>query len=158
MRPNLTMVFVLCCLAIPAWAQTGRQEKTLNLSPGASAEEATISRAGNLVAAICSDHAVRVWSAQSGELLRTIADGKEPSAVQFSYDERLMAVAYEIVAYEKGEIKLFDVSSWEVRRDFADGPPVYWMTFSSDGRHLAGGADLGTYVWDIPTGKKTNIS
>ena len=32
----------------------------------------------------------------------TIADNKEPSAVQFSYDEHLLALAYEIVAYEKG--------------------------------------------------------
>ena len=70
MRPNLTVMFLLCCLAIPAWAQTARQEKTLNLPPGASVEEATISRAGNLVVAICSDRAVRVWSARSGELLR----------------------------------------------------------------------------------------
>jgi WD40 repeat protein len=158
MRRNLTVVFLIYCLAIPAWAQTARQEKTFNLPPGASVEEATISRAGNLVAAICSDRAVRVWSARSGELLRTIADGKEPSAVQFSEDERLLAVADEIAVYEKGEIKLFDVSSWEVRRDFADGPPVYWMAFSLDGRHLAGGADLGAYVWDIAAGKKANIS
>jgi WD40 repeat protein len=158
MWPNLTVMFLLYCLAIPAWAQTARQEKPLNLPPGASVEEATISRAGSLVAAICSDRAVRVWSARSGKLLWTIADGKEPSAVQFSYDERLLAVAYEIVAYEKGDIKLFDVSSWQVRRDFADGPPVYWMAFSPDGRHMAGGADLGAYVWDIAAGKKANIS
>jgi hypothetical protein len=48
MRPNLTVMFLLYCLAIPAWAQTALQEKTLNLPPGASVEEATISRAGNL--------------------------------------------------------------------------------------------------------------
>ena len=48
MRPNLTVMFLLYCLAIPAWPQTARQERTLNLPAGASVEEATISRAGNL--------------------------------------------------------------------------------------------------------------
>jgi WD40 repeat protein len=158
MRPNLTVLFLLVCLTVAASAQTPRQENTISLPAGISVEDATISHAGNLVAAICSDHAVRVWSVRSGELLRLINEDKEASAVQFSYDERLLAVAYEIVAYERGEIKLFDVSSWEVRRDIVDGPPVYWMAFSPDGRHLAGSADLGAYVWDIAAGKKANIS
>jgi WD40 repeat protein len=56
------------------------------------------------------------------------------------------------------EIKLVDANSWEVRRDFADGPPVYWMAFSPDGRYLAGSADLGAYVWDIAAGQKGGIS
>ena len=81
---------------------------------GASlAQGASVSRGGSFVAAICSDHIVRVWSAGSGELLRSLNESSKPqSAVQFSPDGRSLAVAYEIAQYEKCEIKIFDVDSW----------------------------------------------
>jgi WD40 repeat protein len=158
MLSRISALLLAFCIPIAAPMQTARQEKTINLPAGVSVEEATISLAGNLVAAICSDHAVRIWSVRSGELLRSLNEAKEPSAVQFSNDERLLAVAYEIVAYEKGGIKIFDVNSWEVRHDFADGPLVWWLAFSPDSRHLAGGSEFGAYVWDVATGKSANIS
>src|SRR5260370_14917559 len=154
MRPSLAILFVLHCLAAAASAQTARQERTIDLHAGVSVEEATISHAGNLVAAICSDHAVRVWSVRSGDLLRTIEGGREPSAVQFSNDERLLAVAYEIAIYEKGTVKIFDITSWKVQHDLADEAPVYWLRFSADGRHLAGAGDFVTYIWDLAARKK----
>ena len=154
MRPNLAVLLLVCCLADAAPEQTARQEKTIDLPAGVSVEQASISHAANLVAAICRDHAVRVWSLRSGELLRTIADAREPTALQFSHDERLLAIAYQIAMYEKGAIKIFDVNSWETRHDFADGSPVWWLTFSADGRRLASGGDFDTYVWDLPGGKK----
>ena len=155
MRPSLAILILLHCLATAASAQTARQEKTIDLPAGVSVEEATISHAGNLVVAICSDHAVRVWSVRSGDLLRTIEGGREPSAVQFSHDDRLLAVAYEIAIYEKGAVKIFDIDSWKVQHDFTDEAPVYWLTFSADGRHLAGAGDFVTYIWDLPARKKT---
>lgn len=158
MRPSLAILFLIHCLATAASAQTARQEKTIDLPAGVSVEEATISHAGSMVAAICSDHAVRVWSVRSGELLRTIDGGREPSTVQFSNDERFLAVAYEIAIYEKGAVKIFDIGSWKVQHDFADEAPVYWLTFSADGRHLAGAGDFVTYVWDLSARKKATIS
>jgi WD40 repeat protein len=155
---RISALLLAFCIAIAAQAQTARQGKTINLPTGVSIEEATISHAGNLVAAVCSDHAVRVWSVRSGELLWSLNDAIELSAVQFSNDERLLAVAYEIIPYEKGGIKIFDVNSREVRHDFANGPPVWWLAFSPDGRHLAGGSEFGAYVWDASTGKRANIS
>ena len=158
MRPSLAILILLHCLATAASAQTARQEKTIDLPAGVSVEEATISHAGNLVVAICSDHAVRVWSVRSGDLLRTIEGGREPSAVQFSNDERFLAVAYEIAIYEKGAVKIFDIDSWKVQHDFTDEAPVYWLTFSADGRHLAGAGNFVSYVWDLPARKKATIS
>ena len=155
---RISTLLLVSCASIAAPAQTARQEKTVTLPEGVSVELATISRTGNLVAAICSDRSVRVWSARSGELLRTISEGKELGAVQFSEDERLLAVDYEIVKYEKGALKIFDIDSWKVRHDFADGPPVWWMAFSPDGRRLAGGSGIAAYVWDVATGKVTDIS
>ncbi len=158
MLSRISALLLVSCVPVAAPAQTARQEKTINLPEGVSVELAAISHAGNLVAAICSDRTVRVWFARSGELLRTIADGREVGAVQFSDDERLLAVDYEVVKYEKGALKIFDVDSWKVRYDIADGPPVWSLAFSPDGRHLAGGSGLAAYVWDAATGKLTDIS
>src|SRR5260370_34081816 len=101
MRPSLAILILLHCLATAASAQTARQEKIIDLPAGVSVEEATISHAGNLVVAICSDHAVRGWSVRSGDLLRALEGGREPSAVQFPHDDRPLAVAYELSIYEK---------------------------------------------------------
>src|SRR5260370_4016291 len=124
MRPSLAILILLHCLATAAPAQTARQEKTIDLPAGVSVEEATISHAGNLVVAICSDHAVRLWSVRSSDLLPTIEGGRGPSAVQFSNDDRLLAVAYEIAIYEQGAVKSFATDSWKVRHDFPDEPPA----------------------------------
>src|SRR5260370_3282291 len=113
MRPSLAILILLHCLATAAPAQTARQEKTIDLPAGVSVEEATISHAGNLVVAICSDHAVRVWSVRSSDLLRTIEGGSQPSAVQFSNDHRLLAVAYEIPRYAKLAVKIFAHDSFK---------------------------------------------
>jgi WD40 repeat protein len=159
MRPNLAVLLLLPCLAMAARAQTARQEKTINLPAAVSIEEATISHAGNLVAAICSDHVVRVWSARSGELLRSLDQNREPPlALQFSGDGQLLAVAYEIVAYEKAAIKVFDVDSWKVQNDFAAPFSMSVLAFSPDNRRLAF-SDLYTHVWDL-SGRKnlTDIS
>jgi WD40 repeat protein len=154
MRPNPAILLLLLFLAVAASAQTARQEKIMDLPAGVSVELATISHTGNLVAAICSDHSVRVWSVRTGELLRTIEGGKAPSALQFSNDERLLAVADQIEVYKKGTVKIFDLDTWKVQHEFVDEAPVYLLAFSADSRHLAGAGFIDSYVWDLPSRKK----
>ncbi|HEY1401884.1 MAG TPA: hypothetical protein VF953_09860 [Terriglobales bacterium] len=155
MRLNIAVVLLLCCGPVAVSAQTAQQEKTINLPAGISVEAASISRTGNLIATICSDHVVRVWSARSGELLRSLDENREPpSALQFSGDGRLLGVAYEIVGYEKGVIKVFDTDSWKVQHAFADSLPMYSLTFSPDGLRLAGAGDFDTNVWELASRKK----
>jgi WD40 repeat protein len=153
MRPKLAALLILSYLPVAALAQTVLQERTIDLPAGVSVEDATLSRAGVLVAAICSDHIVRVWSSQSGQLLRSIDEnGQPPSAVQFSTDGRLLAVAYEIVQYEKGAIKVFDVGSWKVQYDLAAPFTMNALEFSPDNRRLAF-SDFNTELWDLEKGK-----
>ena len=155
MRLSVIALSLICCVPTAVSAQSARQEKTINLPGGVSVEVAVISRAGNLVAAICSDHVVRVWSARSGELMRTIKeDTGRPSGVQFSGDGRLLAVSYETVPYEEGTIKVIDVDSWKVQSDLTSECMFCTLTFSPDGQRLASAGNSDTYVWDVATQKK----
>ena len=156
MRSKIAVFLLLFAIPTTVLAQSARQEKTIALPAGVSVDiaSASVSPAGNLVAAICSDDMVRVWSAKSGELVRSLkANTGAHSAVQFSGDGRLLAVAYEIVAYEKGTIQVFDVDSWKLEQDIAS-VPLYAVIFSPDGRRLSNAGDLGTEIWDLKAQKK----
>lgn len=167
MRLTVAVLSLFCCVPMTASAQSGqsgRQEKTLTLPAGVSvaaslSQGASLSRAGNLIAAICSDHVVRVWSTHSGELLQSLAEnGKPPSVVHFSMDGRSLVVAYEITPYEEGAIKIFDVDSWKVRHDLAAPFTMYALAFSPDKQRVAF-SELYTEVWDVSGQKNlTDIS
>ncbi len=156
MRTDLAVLLLLCCLGVAAPAQTARRETTIDLTAGVSLTDATLSHSGNLLAAICSDRLVRVWSAHSGELLRTIDEnGKLPSAVHYSTDDRLLAVAYEIAVYEKGAIKVFDVGSWKVQYNLTTPFTMYTLVFSPDNHRLAF-SDFHNdteKIWDLENGE-----
>ena len=158
MRLSVTVLSLICCVPIAVSAQSARQERTFTLPAGVSAAAslsrgASFSRTGNLVAAICSDNVVRVWSTRSGELMRSLDEnGKPPSAVQFSGDGRLLAVAYEINQYEEGIIKIFDADSWKVRHDLAVPFTMDALAISPDKRRLAF-SDRYTKVWDLSAQK-----
>lgn len=151
MRTHLALLLILLCAnTVPA--QTARQEKAIELPTGVSVEAAYFSRAGSSVAGICSDRDVRVWGTRSGELLRTLAERDQPPrAVAFSNDGRLLAVAFQVVAYKKGAIRVFDTDSWKVRNEF-EAPiepfAMYTLAFSPDDRRLAF-SDLDTRIWDL---------
>jgi WD40 repeat protein len=153
MRPYTARLLLLCCMPTAVMAQSPRLEKTINVPTEVSVEAVSVSPAGSLIAAICSDHVVRIWSMRSGELLRSLKEEGGQPGVQFSGDGRLLAVSYEIIAYEKGVIKVFDVDSWKVQDDLAS-LPVYALTFSSDNQRLARAGDFGADVWDLATQKK----
>jgi WD40 repeat protein len=154
MSMNIAALSLICCLSLAASAQTGGQEKTISLPAGVSVEYGTISRAGTLVAAIGSDNVVRVWSTSSGKLLQTLADGGHPPTdVAFSPDGRLLAVAYQIVANEKGVLRVFDVASWKAEHEFAAGSDVFTLAFSPDNRRLALSFVTKTQIWDLAESK-----
>ena len=155
MRAAVAFVSLFCCMPTALLAQSARQEKAINLPAGVSVEVSSVSPAGNLIAGICSDDAVRVWSAQSGELIQSLKEhGGLQGGVQFSHDGRLLAVSYETVKYEKGTIKVFDVHSWKVQDDFVSECMFCVLRFSRDGRRLASGGNSDANLWDVATQKK----
>ena len=157
MRPNF-LVLLLACVPVEVCGQTARQEKAIPLPAGVSIAAApAVSGDGNQLAAICSDRVLRIWSAHSGELVHNI-DANRAITVQFSGDGRLLAVAYEIVAYEKGAIKVFETDSWRLQRHLTAPFSMHALAFSPDNRRLAF-SDLYTQIWDLTSEKNlTDIS
>jgi WD40 repeat protein len=86
MRPYILKLSQLCSMPIAVLAQSARQEKAINLPAEVSVESVSVSPDGNLIAAICSDRVVRVWSIRSGELLRSLKEKGGQPGVQFSGD------------------------------------------------------------------------
>lgn len=149
MPSKIAVGFLLCGVPAAVLAQNARQEKTIRLPAGISVRAGSVSAAGTLVAAICSDRVVRIWSAQSGDLVHSFDASTGPAtAVQFSGDGRLLAVAHE-----KGVINVFDVDSWKAQHDLTASSPMYALTFSPDNRRLVSGGDFSAQVWDLTSGK-----
>jgi WD40 repeat protein len=148
MKINVAALSIICCLPLAGSAQAVRQLKSVSLPAGVAVQYGMMSRSGTLVATIDSDNVVRVWSMDSGELLQSLADGGHPpTGVEFSPDGRLLAVAFQIVANEKGVLRVFDVGSWKTKHEFAV-PDVFMLAFSPDNRRLAL-SGLVTQIWDL---------
>lgn len=148
MNMNVVALSLICCLPGVVSAQSGRQLKTISLPAGVTVQYGMISRAGTLAATVGSDNVVHVWSIDSGELLQNLADGGHPpTSVEFSPDGRLLAVAFQIVANEKGVLRVFDVGSWKTEHEFVS-PDVFAMAFSPDNRRLAL-SGMVTQIWDV---------
>jgi WD40 repeat protein len=151
MNMKVAALMLVFSLPVAASSQSGRQVKTINLPAGVTVQYGTVSRAGTLVATIDSDNVVRVWSTLSGELLQRLADGGHPpTGVKFSADGRLLAVGYQIVANEKGVLRVFDVASWKAEHEFVLPFDVFALAFSPDNRRLAlSGIAAHTHIWDL---------
>jgi WD40 repeat protein len=123
----------------------------MNLPAGVSVEVASVSRSGSLVAAVCTDHIVRVWSATSGELVHSLDVNTDPARrVEYSHDGRLLAVGYR-----SGTIKVWETVSWKVQQELTASSRTRVLAFSPDDHRLASVGRLDVQVWDLATGKVT---
>ena len=125
--------------------------KEVPLSPGYSEQAvAAYSPNGKLVVTCDLRSRLFVWSAESGELLRTLPLEGEYSGppMTFSPDGRLFAASERI-----GSLVLFDASTWRIAEKIAlpkdDDPFVHAMLFTPTSERLlvADGRD-GLGVWD----------
>lgn len=108
-----------------------------------------------------SDHTIKIWNASSGACLRTLEGAKffkmfflRGSAVAFSYDGQLVALAQE-----NGEIavRAWDASSDALLQTLRGHSVISSLTISPNGRLIASGSADGTVrVWDVHSGDCLN--
>jgi WD40 repeat protein len=102
-----------------------------------------------LLAAGCDDGKIRVWNAETGELLKVLAVDRSDRCnhVDFSPDGRLLAGIYRRQTGESDaggvqeELRPWDLARDEVARTLTDGENAKFVSsdFSPDGRTLAVG-------------------
>jgi WD40 repeat protein len=133
-------------------AQSLHPEHTLALPPNVTVASTAIARAGNYLAARCSDRQVRVWQLASGQLLSpSFSLGSVPLVqIAISRDGTLLAAGTRA-----GGVRVWELTSGKVRLEAnADGSPET-MSFSPDDRLLAvGPVDMPVEVWDLSTQRK----
>ena len=100
-------------------------------------------------------HRVVLWDLLTGLAVRDFASPGDPAAVAFTADGQSILVAAPGGFSPDGGLKIFDVASGAVRREFPAPPSqIHDATISPDGRYVAAGCYHHTVsIWDARTGK-----
>ena len=94
-----------------------------------------------------------LWALPSGQLVHARDTKADPfTALQFSNDGRLLAIATQ-----SGATEVWDVSSWNVQQKFAASSAIYTLAISPDNRLLAGETDYDIQIWSLPTQKRLAV-
>ncbi|MBI5878289.1 MAG: hypothetical protein HZB53_11620 [Chloroflexi bacterium] len=149
-----------------AWSPDGRRivsgsdDETARILDAATGKELMLMKAGDSVRAVgwSSDgrfvagmlsKTVRIWDAQSGQLVRTLAGGNaDVRQIAFSPDSRLI-----LVPAEGRTARVYDVATGDVRYEVRMDDDVHSVGWSPKGGQIAtGGADGTVRLWDAATG------
>jgi WD40 repeat protein len=99
------------------------------------------------------DNVLRLWALPSGELVHTRDTKDDPAtALQFSNDGRLLAIAAQ-----SGATEVWDISSWKVQQKFAASSAFSTLAISPDNHHLAGATNYDIQIWNLPTQKRLAV-
>lgn len=113
---------------------------------------------GKLLASGTLDAAINLWDWQNGKLSKTLSPGKlirkqsdrVITFVKFSPDNQTLASSRG----DNTTIKLWNVSTGELRREIVEKQSITSLAFSPDGQILAsGGLGRTVELWDLQTGK-----
>ncbi len=133
---------------------------------------------GKTIAGISDDQQLRLWDTDSGKLLRTYPALRDkagaglpphvPTALAVSPDGGLIAVGGAGATGRSAIVRLDESSFLEIRVFDAKAGDLKWshivspgflnrLTFSPDGKTLAGDTSADVRLWDAKTGKRTQV-
>ncbi|MEV8477935.1 serine/threonine-protein kinase [Streptomyces sp. NPDC051173] len=108
---------------------------------------AVFSPDGQILAAVQTDHTVRLWNTGTRKDMAALDRHKaEILALAFHPGSRLLASADR-----DGTAFVWDTASGSPTATFTDGKAIQQLAFSPDGKTLAAGLESGTVrLWDVP--------
>jgi WD40 repeat protein len=118
----------------------------------------TFNHDGTQLATSCdSDEVVKVWDAETGELLQFLGTGDGFYRAAFSPNGKWLAAADATDSRSPGGglVRVWDVRSGKSRHVFpGDHKGVTWLTFSPDEKLLATGTEETVAIWELETGRE----
>jgi WD40 repeat protein len=153
---------LIALLSLSGMLQAAEQEPVLVIDSGghtATVRTVLFSHDGRYLVSAGDDKTVRVWSVESGEIVRTFRGEIQPGspgkifAAALSPDDRYLAIGGFLTP--EGDIRLLDFQTGEVVAVFQGHKNVvHALAFSPDGRWLASGsADRTIRLWDVTSRK-----
>ncbi|WP_254506528.1 protein kinase domain-containing protein [Anatilimnocola floriformis] len=117
-------------------------------------QPADISADGRIFATGSTDHLVRVWSSETGQIIHEMRHGAETNAVAFSPDGRWLASAGE-----DRRVKLWNTATGKLERELIGHQnEVMAVQFSPDGQRVASASlDFTARLWDATTGAEQAV-
>lgn len=109
---------------------------------------------GSRIATVSNDRIVKVWNADTGEEIKTLAAAVETRGTSFRFvgiDARGARVASS--GNDDGLIRAWDVESG--REVFSQKAYVHSLDLSPDGTQIAGATMGSIKIWDVATGTET---
>jgi RNA polymerase sigma factor (sigma-70 family) len=138
-------------VVVPSWKTGGAEPGTCVDEHHAGAVKAVrFAPDGRAVASAGADGVIRLWEADTGRVLQTLAGHRGPvHALAFAPDGKTLASAGE-----DGTVRLWGLAPGAPRRtSYAHTGPVRALAFSTDGKVLASaGADRRVILWRPDTG------
>jgi WD40 repeat protein len=115
---------------------------------GGAVNQAVFGANGTLIATGAQGGDVRIFSAATNRLLRTLEPGSPVAALEFSPDGTQLAVATS-----RNGALLYDVGSGKLEATLQHGGPVLDVVYAGGGKYVVtGSADFSTRIWDASTG------
>jgi WD40 repeat protein len=105
---------------------------------------------GKFLASACNDKTIRLWDAQTGELLQTLKGHTDSvNAVAFSPDSKQLASGSD-----DSMVRVWDSNSGEALQTLAAERIVQSVAFSPDGKLIASGLTNNNIgLWDVHSGQ-----
>lgn len=127
------------------WTIADEHTRVIPQPGGESISALALSTLGQLMASAGGKELI-LWNARTGERMRTLSGHQATiSRLVFSSDDRTLASADE-----NGTIKLWDLTTGEIRDSFSTGSKVTALRFAPTGQMLASASEDKTIsLWDL---------